>query len=72
MSSESTLARVPLMIIRGENSDLLSQETVAAMRDRRPDLQLVDVPGQGHAPFLMEDDVIVRIGQFVAACDPAR
>jgi pimeloyl-ACP methyl ester carboxylesterase len=65
------LAGVPLMVIRGEHSDLLSPETVAAMRARRPDLQVVEVPGQGHAPFLMEDDIILRIGQFVAACDPA-
>jgi pimeloyl-ACP methyl ester carboxylesterase len=64
------LASVPVMVVRGENSDLLSPNTVAAMRQRRPDLQVVEVPGQGHAPFLMEDDMIARIGQFIAACDP--
>jgi pimeloyl-ACP methyl ester carboxylesterase len=64
------LAGVPVMVVRGENSDLLSPNTVAAMRQRRPDLQVVEVPGQGHAPFLMEDDIIARIGQFIAACDP--
>ena len=64
------LASVPVMVVRGENSDLLSPNTVMAMRQRRPDLQVVEVPGQGHAPFLMEDDIIARIGQFIAACDP--
>jgi pimeloyl-ACP methyl ester carboxylesterase len=64
------LAGVPVMLIRGEHSDLLSRNTVAAMRQRRPDLQVVEVPGQGHAPLLMEDDIIARIGQFIAACDP--
>jgi pimeloyl-ACP methyl ester carboxylesterase len=66
------LARVPVMVVRGENSDLLSSHTVAAMRERKPDLQIVEVPGQGHAPFLMEDDVIAHIGGFIAACDRLR
>ena len=63
------LAGVPLMLIRGVNTDLLSSETVTAMRERRPDLHVMEVPGQGHAPLLTEDDIIGRIGQFAALCD---
>ena len=63
------LSGVPVLVIRGENSDLLSPETVSAMRQRRPDLQVVDVPDQGHAPLLMEAGIIARIGGFVAACE---
>jgi pimeloyl-ACP methyl ester carboxylesterase len=66
------LARVPVMVVRGENSDLLSLETVAAMRQHRPDLEVVEVPGQGHAPLLMEDDIIARLGQFIADCERRR
>jgi pimeloyl-ACP methyl ester carboxylesterase len=63
------LAPVPLMVVRGENSDLLSLETVAAMRQRRPDLEVVEVRGQGHAPLLVEDDIIARLSQFIADCE---
>ena len=48
------LPQVPLMVIRGEHSDLLSRATVAEMRARRPDLEVVEVAGQGHAPMLTD------------------
>ncbi len=59
------LAGLPLALIRGANSDLLSAETAAAMRARRPDMIAADVPGRGHVPFLDEPEAQAVIAAFL-------
>ena len=41
----------PTLVVRGENSDLLTTATVAAMRQRGPRAEAVQMPGVGHAPM---------------------
>ncbi len=45
---------LPLALIRGAHSDLLSRETAEEMRRRRPDMIFAEVPGRAHVPFLDE------------------
>ena len=63
------LARLPVMVVRGSNSDILSPTTVAAMRERRSSLDVVEVADEGHAPRLTEPKTAGRIAEFIASCD---
>jgi pimeloyl-ACP methyl ester carboxylesterase len=61
---------VPLGLIRGANSDLLTEETADAMRARRPDLGFALVPDRGHTPFLDEAESLARIRAMIAGARP--
>ncbi len=63
------MAGVPLMLIHGALSDLLSRQGVQDMIARRPDIELVTVPDQGHAPLLADKATMDRIVAFCARCD---
>lgn len=65
------LTRIRVMVIRGAHSDILSSETVAAMKTRHSELDVLVIPDQGHAPLLAEPDTIARIAQFATKCDAA-
>ena len=65
------LARVPVMAIRGALSDLLSTDTLDAMRRRHPNIVTYTVEAQGHAPLLMDDASISAIGEFLFHTDQA-
>jgi pimeloyl-ACP methyl ester carboxylesterase len=60
------LEGVPVAVVRGANSDLLTAETVAAMRARRPDLIVAEVPDRGHVPFLDEPEALAALEALVA------
>ena len=61
------LAGLPVALIRGANSDLLSRTTVAEMQSRRPDMIFADVPGRGHIPFLDEPESLTALHAFLQA-----
>ncbi|QWW68913.1 alpha/beta fold hydrolase [Rhizobium sp. WYJ-E13] len=60
------LDAIPLLLIRGENSNLLSRRTVDEMAKRHPDMLQITAGGQGHAPLLHLGDIPERIRMFVA------
>jgi pimeloyl-ACP methyl ester carboxylesterase len=66
------LARLPMLVIRGEKSDILSAATVAAMAARHAGMRCIEVADQGHVPLLEGDDIIRSIVEFAAECDGAR
>ena len=61
------LAHVPLMLLRGELSALLSAETAQRMRRERPDMAFLNVPETGHCPTLEEAIVAPALDRFLDA-----
>lgn len=58
------LARVPVLAIRGANSDLFSDATLEKMRKTHPDLEALTVPDQGHVPDLGSGGLPAKIAAF--------
>ena len=66
----AALAAMPLLIVRGEKSDLLSSGAVERMIAHAPNARAVTVAGAGHAPTLTEPDAISAIDGFLGAVAP--
>lgn len=59
--------RCPTLLLRGANSDLLRHDTALEMAARGPKARLVEVPGVGHAPMLMDDAQVAPLREFLLA-----
>ena len=57
--------RCPTMVIRGEDSDLLSRDTAKKMTERGPKAKVVEIAGVGHAPTLIHRDQISLVKAFL-------
>ena len=68
MFGRLTRAR-PVLLVRGETSDLLSPAIAAKMRKRAPKMDFVEVPGVGHAPMLDEPEAKAAIFPFLGEVD---
>ncbi|HKD53894.1 MAG TPA: alpha/beta hydrolase [Steroidobacteraceae bacterium] len=60
------LARVPVLAIRGAQSDILSAATLARMQREKRDLKVLTVADRGHAPMLDEPECVAAIDEFLA------
>jgi pimeloyl-ACP methyl ester carboxylesterase len=59
-------AGLPLALIRGAASDVLSAATADKMRRRRPDMVFAEVPDRGHTPFLDEPQALAALNDWLA------
>lgn len=58
---------IPVLCLRGADSDLLLAETAQAMRERGPRARVVEIAGCGHAPALNVPGQIGLVEEFLAA-----
>jgi len=63
------LGQIPVLALRGELSDVLTQATFDKMAAAKPDLERVTVPRCGHVPTLEEPEVTGPLDAFLARID---
>ena len=63
------LAGLPIALVRGANSNLLTVETADEMTRRRPDMLRTDVPDRGHVPFLDEPQALDGLQSWLEALE---
>jgi pimeloyl-ACP methyl ester carboxylesterase len=63
------LGQKPLLVVRGEQSDLLSADALEKMHEAAPGMKSVTVPGVGHAPTLDEPEALEAIDALLGSLD---
>ena len=57
--------QAPTLLIRGKESDLISEATAQQMRERGPKASVVEFAGVGHAPMLVQSDQTAAVEAFL-------
>jgi len=57
----------PVLVLRGAESDLLLAETAQEMTRRGPRAEVIEIPGCGHAPALLDAGQIDPVRAWLAA-----
>ena len=65
----SNIEGLPVSVVRGEHSDLLSSATVEAMKQKNAELDATTIPERGHAPFLDEASAKEAFLRWLARVD---
>ena len=60
------LKTMPILVIRGAASDILSAETLDKMKQTKPDLKTLTLSNRGHMPLLTEPQCLEAINGFLA------
>ena len=55
----------PVLVLRGGQSEVLTPKILDEMRSRKPDLEVAEFAGVGHAPALMSEDQIAVVKRFL-------
>ncbi len=55
----------PVLLVRGQLSDVISSDIADRMQRVAPGLQRADIPGVGHAPMLNEPEAVDAIERFL-------
>lgn len=61
----NSVRHVPILVLRGEKSDILVPDTVDRMVERHPSIRAVTVPGAGHIPTLKEPESVEAVDDFL-------
>jgi pimeloyl-ACP methyl ester carboxylesterase len=56
---------MPCLVLRGETSDIISEEIIDRMQAVKPDLVRATIPKRGHAPLLDEPESLAAIDTFI-------
>ena len=59
--------RCPVLLLRGERSEIFPAHVAQTMLDAKPDAELVEISGCGHVPALMSEDQIEIVRNFLGA-----
>lgn len=62
--------KMPTLLLRGGESDILLADTATEMARRHPELTGVEIPGVGHCPGLVEPHEIEIVARFLAGKTP--